>query len=410
MGESRREAQLRTVAEATGHMDAERRSWPFCLQMTVANLAFGLAPLVPKSAAIFGVLTPWQGLACVLPGQVAMYICLWLYRRGGSESRAYRQAEAVETWLLYGSQLAIVFLSSVRWSPVWALCPFTAIFWGMTKPFSRWLYRGIIGSSHALMALAFLLRGDPFGAGLAVLFGAATFLVFERTAQPARNRLLAEVDRDLARGQISERHLEAERERIARALTAGIADRFELLVRRIGEGGAREKVAELGRHALDELRNIARSGSDAVLPPTLEALASLVTRKLEPLCVEAVYRQEISGAPDAVVNPSCALAALRIIQELARNAITHGAAKSVKVTLAHDGQTLEVTVRDDGPGLEDEKLRRATGGLNNAQRWASELGGSFLRLQRPGEGTALRVTLPAGGSDPLAPLPADPRR
>jgi hypothetical protein len=38
----------------------------------------------------------------------------------------------------------------------------------------------------------------------------------------------------------------------------------------------------------------------------------------------------------------------------------------------------------------------ATGGLKNAQRWSSELGGSFHRFPSPrSTGTALRVILPA---------------
>jgi signal transduction histidine kinase len=401
MSENGRDPQSETVAEAIRQVDAERRTWRFSLQLTIANVAFGLAPLVPRSEAIFGSLTASQALAMIVPGQVGVYTSVWLYRRGGSERRAYRVSEAVETFLLYMSTLGIIFASGVRWSPVWSLPPFTAIFWGQTKPFHRRLYHSIIGIGHVLMALAFLLRGDVGGALIAVGMGVASALIFEGTARPARDRILAEADRNQARARVNEGMLEAERERIARSLTAGIADRLSGLLERLGATGAvtgevRAKAAEQVRHALVELRAIAHGQSEAAVPRTLEGLAELVERKVRPLCVEARYEQTLRGEPAATLGASTALAALRILQELVRNAITHGAARAIGVELAHEGGQLTLSVEDDGKGLGSERMTSATGGLRNAQRWSSELGGSFHRFPSPGStGTALRVILPA---------------
>jgi signal transduction histidine kinase len=100
------------------------------------------------------------------------------------------------------------------------------------------------------------------------------------------------------------------------------------------------------------------------------------------------------GAAGAALQPAAALALLRIGQELVRNAMTHGAAQVLFVSLSQDSGAVSLTVRDDGGGLDIDRFDRATGGLRNAKRWAEEQGGTFERVEQD-RGTHLRVSLPA---------------
>lgn len=401
MGEPHDEEQKKVISESIRQVDDERRTWTFAISNNLANLAFALAPLVPRSEHLFGPLTWAQALLLLLPGQLAIYVSWINYRRVGSEGRAYRISEAIESSLMFGSVLAIIFVSEVRWSPIWGLSPFTAIFWALTKPFQVRLYVGIIVTAHGATAALLLIRGSLGDSLVALLVGLVSLATFLLMARVSRGRILAEADRNVARAAVKEARLDAERERIARSLTRGIVVRLAPLVERLEARAAstaagRSSPAKLAHGTLEELRRIAFGTSAAPLAGSLSTLGALVEKKLEAMCVEAAYEQRLEGAAEAQVSEGVALATIRIVQELVRNALTHGAATRISVSLEHDGERLSVSVRDDGKGLRAERLESATGGLENARRWAAEQGGS---LQRPASnqrgGTELRVTMPA---------------
>jgi PAS domain S-box-containing protein len=109
----------------------------------------------------------------------------------------------------------------------------------------------------------------------------------------------------------------------------------------------------------------------------------------------------------------------QIILNLLSNAIKFGGGRPVRVAnwRAPDG-ALVVEVRDDGPGIEENDQERifeefvqlegqekpGTGlGLPISRRLAELLGGSLTVTSHPGEGSAFRLTLPAGsGPEPPA--------
>ena len=126
---------------------------------------------------------------------------------------------------------------------------------------------------------------------------------------------------------------------------------------------------------------------------SLEELAARIDQKCRPLCAGIQYDQTLrrDGDPSALIGTR-AHALLRISQELVRNAVTHGRARTIALDLACDGAALVMRVRDDGIGISPEVFVNATGGLRNARRWVEEERGS-LALE-PSTGTKLRVTLP----------------
>lgn len=83
----------------------------------------------------------------------------------------------------------------------------------------------------------------------------------------------------------------------------------------------------------------------------------------------------------------------RILQEAAQNAIKHGNAKHVAVTLNRDADHLTVLIEDDGRGF-DTKATSEGIGLANMRKRAEYLKGSLEIDSAPGRGTTLAVHVP----------------
>ncbi|MBM2618961.1 HAMP domain-containing histidine kinase [Actinoplanes sp. LDG1-06] len=119
----------------------------------------------------------------------------------------------------------------------------------------------------------------------------------------------------------------------------------------------------------------------------------------------------------------------RVLRNLVGNAVEHGEAKPVRVTLESDDAAVAITVRDYGVGLKtgeerlvfnrfwraDPSRARQTGGTGLGLSISAEdarLHGGWLEAWgAPGEGAQFRLTLPVRSGDRLlsAPLPLIPR-
>ncbi|MGQ0504354.1 MAG: sensor histidine kinase [Myxococcaceae bacterium] len=369
-----REEQASVVAETTRIADAERRSWRFTASLILSNVAFALAPLVPRAERVFGALRAQRALLIVTPGLVAVLVSVALSKRFDSDSRLRQAVEMIESLCLYASPLAFIFVAGVDASPIWALCPFTAIFWALTKPFHRWMY----------------------------LTMAAT--TFEWLARRKRSALPTPSPPPCPR-LCTVAHLKTGGDHTVCAqddLVEGVAHRLDVLTQQLREmksGGAFDwaAAARQAESARLELMSVVFDSRAPELPASWETLAAVIESKCRMLAVGVEYRQRITGNPATPIAANTALAALRITQELVRNAVTHGSARVVTVGLHHTREGFELSVHDDGSGLSGEQLAGGTGGLGNARSWASEQGGTLERA--PGEanvsGTALIVRLPA---------------
>ncbi|MGW1057262.1 MtrAB system histidine kinase MtrB [Micromonospora rubida] len=113
----------------------------------------------------------------------------------------------------------------------------------------------------------------------------------------------------------------------------------------------------------------------------------------------------------------------RVLRNLVGNAVEHGEAKPVLITLGHDQTAVAITVRDQGVGLKpgEEKLvfnrfwradpsrARQTGGtglgLSISLEDARLHGGWLEAWGAPGQGAQFRLTLPARAGDRLTTSP-----
>ncbi|HEU5079552.1 MAG TPA: PAS domain-containing protein [Opitutaceae bacterium] len=100
------------------------------------------------------------------------------------------------------------------------------------------------------------------------------------------------------------------------------------------------------------------------------------------------------GTPP-VCSHDAAMHVYRITQEAINNAIRHGEAKSVNVSLVTNGTTCKVMIEDDGTGFDVDAERKAPGvGLRLMNYRAAIIGGTFAIAARPGGGVAIECTFP----------------
>jgi signal transduction histidine kinase len=89
---------------------------------------------------------------------------------------------------------------------------------------------------------------------------------------------------------------------------------------------------------------------------------------------------------------------LRITQEALTNVRRHALASEVEVKLENTPQAVEMTIRDNGQGFNLQDLEKSPPGyhgLSIIKERAEGLGGSVSISTSPGQGTEIKVSLPA---------------
>lgn len=89
------------------------------------------------------------------------------------------------------------------------------------------------------------------------------------------------------------------------------------------------------------------------------------------------------------------LVVYRLVQETVTNITKYARAKQVWITLAPCDEGVEVIVRDDGVGFDTNSQPRTAYGLVGMRFRVEAEGGTLALQSAPGQGTVVRVTLPA---------------
>lgn len=164
---------------------------------------------------------------------------------------------------------------------------------------------------------------------------------------------------------------------------------------------------------------VARTLADRAYTQTRAAITGLHSLVLDDLGLVAALESLAETAPDAVMEAVCdpaesftdlpdhaAAALFRIAQESTSNAIRHGHASIVTVTLRRVGDDVVLGISDDGVGFDvrqsptDRTAARADGtegahfGLSSIAERCALLGASLRIDSMPGRGTTVIVSLP----------------
>lgn len=388
------EAALREHA-ATAHAGFRSfRSTAIILGASAALLAAVLQPALSEALQLEA-----SHAATILGGFMGVALIAALaHARWGFHSRVYQALNTVESvWSIWGC-LVLIFVSGPAghffWGVYLALSVQTGTF-GHNVRLNRVLFiAGPIG-----LAAAFALRGDWTSVQLTALAALLAFVAWGTTWNTTYRmveglvamRALERKERDLA--------VLRDRERIARDLHDGLGAVLTGLLYRVQEHGSqpepdRDSIAHRLRESIEELRNVVW-----VLREESQSLDDLVVwlqTRCADLCMGEVELVFHAPSGDQRLHGTVRMHLVRIVLEAVRNAVTHGRARWVEVTL-WVGDDVRVVVKDDGTGFGEDAMRRSTGGLANLRARSADLGGT-LSIASSESGTELCFQCPASPS------------
>lgn len=153
--------------------------------------------------------------------------------------------------------------------------------------------------------------------------------------------------------------------------------------------GPRAELSEVVRGlgtVLDELREVSRGIHPAILSEggLVPALKALARRSAVPVDLFADIPDRLPTATE--------ITGYYVVAELLTNVAKHALATSVRVEAEHTDSTLELVISDDGVGGADPGRGSGLVGLTDR---IEAVGGRISVVSPPGEGTTVRVRLPA---------------
>jgi two-component system, NarL family, sensor histidine kinase LiaS len=189
----------------------------------------------------------------------------------------------------------------------------------------------------------------------------------------------------------------AERARIAREVHDAISQHLFGL-RMIAAGMRRADPGNQQARAIECISEEALRDMQALLielrPASLDGAG--LAPALQDIC--AAYHDRLGVTVDAdlddvTVPAPVEHALLRITQEACVNAVRHGSARRLAVSMTRQDGHVELTVRDTGTGF-DPAAPHAGSGLAHIRDRVAELGGTVAIDSEPGRGAALTVRVP----------------
>ena len=180
-------------------------------------------------------------------------------------------------------------------------------------------------------------------------------------------------------------------------LTAAKMD-LSWLQSRVDNPEHQERLAQLGS-VLDEAMALKRRVVEELRPSLLDhfGLPTALRTYVDSACTKAGMHADIHLPEEGDSIPKdTAIALFRIVQEGLSNIIRHAGAKRVRLELTVTPDTYSFTLTDDGHGFDLNRARAGwPHGIMGMQHRVRALGGHFALESVPGEGTTLRVSVPA---------------
>jgi two-component system sensor histidine kinase UhpB len=200
---------------------------------------------------------------------------------------------------------------------------------------------------------------------------------------------------------------ERERARVARDLhdevnqsLTGLLLRLEALRAKAPPEVIRELIETkaLANRAMEELLTVARQ----LRPAALDDLG--LKAALSGLVADFGRRSQIGAEFDASgeygdLPTEIQLVVYRVAQEALSNAVQHAEAENVRVQLRREGETVELSVGDNGKGFTFDQATRGLG-ISGMRERALLVGGDLNVESRPQLGTRVRLSVPLGAGQP----------
>jgi signal transduction histidine kinase len=219
-----------------------------------------------------------------------------------------------------------------------------------------------------------------------------------------RYRVTAERNQDLSGRLINAQ--EDERARIARDLHDDVGQQLALvsvmldgLNSKVGKPASDPEIDhtfttlhDITSGLFDSLRNL----SHELHPSVLEHVGLAAALRRHCSDIERLHHLSVtfSAGNDVGLKPDLALCLFRVTQETLTNAVRHGSARTIRVSLTTTTDRVELYVEDDGVGFVVSERARSGLGLRSIQERVRFMRGSVNVDSQPGEGTKVLVRIP----------------
>jgi ligand-binding sensor domain-containing protein/signal transduction histidine kinase len=159
----------------------------------------------------------------------------------------------------------------------------------------------------------------------------------------------------------------------------------------------REEVADIHKVALETAHTVREIAW--IINPDFDSLPGMIQRLRETAERQLAGRELKFCAPDTMPEVELPLEVRRnmsaVFKEALNNIVKHSAATRVKIDVDFSGETLELTIRDNGRGIAANDHGAGTGqGLRNMQRRIAEAKGRLTIESDNGSGTTVRASVP----------------
>lgn len=158
---------------------------------------------------------------------------------------------------------------------------------------------------------------------------------------------------------------------------------------------ASDYISRLGENSLKALKEI-RLLVYKLRPESLEkeGLIGAIQQRLGAVERRAGIKAHLIASDTFQLSPQIEEELYRVIQEALNNSLKHSRATSVSVRLHQSGTYIELEVRDNGIGFDQNVCNRSEGmGLKSMQERVHRIGGIFNLTSGPDQGTVISVRL-----------------
>lgn len=231
------------------------------------------------------------------------------------------------------------------------------------------------------------------------------FIVFYQKRMISQNEQLQKMEQERQQALLDAtiQSQELERKRIAKDLHDEVGAMLSITKLQLGQAikntpvGKGRVAAQEAKLLVEETISNVRLISKDLLPSVLENFGLIVALE------ELTDRTNTSGEMEVTLDADpiddrlelkVELAIYRIAQELINNTIKHAAAQRIQITAREIGNTFSFTFRDNGRGLDLERLNQQNGlGLRNIDSRVKVIKGDFDIITSLGNGFEFRLTV-----------------
>ncbi len=211
-----------------------------------------------------------------------------------------------------------------------------------------------------------------------------------------QEKLLDDKSRIIAT-EMQKRAVMEERHRFTRDIHDGIGGQLLSLLLKVRSGRVDIKgVADEIQSGINDLRLVvdAMDHTGDNLEMALATFKGRTQRQLE--SADMTLKWTLQEPLDfKLVGTRDILNLYRLMQEVVSNAVRHASAETVQIVFSSDGQSLHLTIKDDGKGFDKDTVK-AGKGLKSIQERAQLLGATLeFGLGLDGKGSGIELKIPA---------------